>query len=69
MTSPHPDRSCSVSVPQESSDREAGEPIVINVNAAKPGSKRVERDEAGNIVRVVDERRDDPEVCIAVNWR
>jgi hypothetical protein len=31
---------------------------VINVNAAKPGSKRVERDEAGNIVRVVDEGAD-----------
>lgn len=28
---------------------------MINVSAAKPGLKRVERDEAGNIVRVVDE--------------
>lgn len=35
--------------------RDAGAPIVINVSAAKPGSKRVERDETGNIVRVVDE--------------
>jgi hypothetical protein len=38
--------------------RDAGVPIVINVSAAKPGSKRVERDHAGNIVRVVDESDD-----------
>jgi hypothetical protein len=38
---------------------DAGAPIVINVSAAKPGSKRVERDESGNIVRVVDESEDE----------
>lgn len=34
---------------------DASAPIVIKVDASKPGSKRVERDEAGNITRVVDE--------------
>ena len=33
----------------------ASAPIVINVDASKPGSKRVERDAAGQITRVVDE--------------
>jgi hypothetical protein len=34
---------------------DAAAPIVIHVEASKPGSRRVERDGAGNITRVVDE--------------
>ncbi|CAN5689970.1 hypothetical protein BH20ACT21_BH20ACT21_20560 [soil metagenome] len=32
-----------------------GAPIVINVSAAKPGSKRIEHDDAGRIVRIVED--------------
>ncbi len=40
--------------------KDSGAPIVINVSAGKPGSRRVERDQAGNVVRVVDEPDDEP---------
>ena len=33
----------------------ASAPIVINVDASKPGSKRIEHDDAGRIVRIVDD--------------